>query len=251
MSDYNPYVNTTYTKAEQHVAVSRASHGDMASGSGYEEPPPSYGDVTPGPNPSHREIASAHHANWADVQHVSIPGASVYQPPPGHAPRSLPVGADSGRSLYPETLIRTPQLSPRSPAPHASHAPYATEQSTSRSSRLSSLIPRGKDVRGLIEPPPPSFLRPPARGFPYGPFEPLEIPAAGKKLDDGFITALPPSSTQPHPFSTHDVREEDWMRFLGDIKLAGSLSVKDKIISGMAPAAMGLGIIPGESYCVR
>ncbi|KAI0371412.1 hypothetical protein BV20DRAFT_203943 [Pilatotrama ljubarskyi] len=93
-------------------------------------------------------------------------------------------------------------------------------------------------VHSLVEPPPPSFLRTPPHGVSYGSFEPLQIPALGQNLEDGFITTLPASLTQPHPFSTHDVMEEDWMRFLGDLKRAGSLLIlKDMTSSNVAPAA--------------
>jgi hypothetical protein len=36
--------------------------------------------------------------------------------------------------------------------------------------------------------------------------------ANGKHLDDGFPVVPPPSPVQPHPFSSRDVREVDWIR---------------------------------------
>ncbi|KAI0360330.1 hypothetical protein OH77DRAFT_1418220 [Trametes cingulata] len=281
MSSYNPYANTLSMKAEQHVAVSRANHDDMgASGSGYEDPLPSYSEAAPGSFASQRAPDSAYRGQWApDVAHnvsmpaptvneyTSRPGSTVYQQSPYLAPQDAlhdksagrPPSSASHRSVSPSPGAHTPHplhghygshapnASHVSLASSASHTPRDTQgsSSTSTSGGLSNLIPRGKDVHSLIDPPPPSFLRRPSPSFPYGPFEPLEVLAAGKRLDDGFVATLPFSATQPHPFATHDVMEEDWMRFLGDLKLAGSLSIRDKVISGLAPAAIGLGIIPG------
>jgi hypothetical protein len=36
--------------------------------------------------------------------------------------------------------------------------------------------------------------------------------ANGRYLDEGFPVVPPPSPMQPHPFSSRDVREVDWIR---------------------------------------
>jgi hypothetical protein len=59
---------------------------------------------------------------------------------------------------------------------------------------------------------PPSFSRPPPHNLVCDTFPPIYLIANGKHLDDGFPVVPPPSSVQPHPFSSHDVREVDWIR---------------------------------------
>ena len=61
-------------------------------------------------------------------------------------------------------------------------------------------------------------------------------------MDKGFGVELPPSRENPHPFATHDVQEDDWKRFLGDLKKAAALTTRDKIVAGVAPMAAGIGI---------
>lgn len=105
-------------------------------------------------------------------------------------------------------------------------------------------IAPGEDIEALLIPPPPGFLRTPPSNLPYGPFEPTALVGQKKdKLDSGFPNLIPPSRERPHPFATHDVREEDWMRFVGDMKKAASLALKDKVVSNMLPMAFGLGVV--------
>ncbi|KAI0654870.1 hypothetical protein C8Q70DRAFT_899257, partial [Cubamyces menziesii] len=105
--------------------------------------------------------------------------------------------------------------------------------------------PSRKELSPMLNPPPPSFQRAPAPGCSYAPFEPLHVPAIGHTLEDGFVSSLPRSRTQPHPFAAHDVAEADWTRFLGDLKRAGAGSLKDRIVMNVAPVAMNFGRLPG------
>jgi hypothetical protein len=59
---------------------------------------------------------------------------------------------------------------------------------------------------------PPSFSRPLPQNLYYNTFPPTYLIANGKHLDDGFPVVPPPSPVQPHPFSSRDVREVDWIR---------------------------------------
>lgn len=95
----------------------------------------------------------------------------------------------------------------------------------------------------VLNPPPPSFTRAPGGNFPYSPFPPCVLHGIGETLDKGFPVVPPPSNVQPHPFATHDVKEEDWARLLGDLKSVSSLSVGQKIGAGVAPMAMGVGFV--------
>jgi Domain of unknown function (DUF4646) len=61
-------------------------------------------------------------------------------------------------------------------------------------------------------PMPPSFSRPPPPNLICTTFPPMCLIANGRYLDEGFPVAPPPSLMQPHPFSSRDVREVDWIR---------------------------------------
>ncbi|GJE93681.1 DUF4646 domain-containing protein [Phanerochaete sordida] len=100
----------------------------------------------------------------------------------------------------------------------------------------------GQVPSDLLNPPPPSFSRPPRRELPYTPFAPLTVVGIGTSLDKGFPAIPPPAAMQPHPFATHDVCEDDWVRFVGDIQKAGKLSPMNRIVAGVAPLAMGIGL---------
>lgn len=100
----------------------------------------------------------------------------------------------------------------------------------------------GQSVSELVDPPPPSFLRPPRPDLPYEHFEPASLVSLNKDLDKGFPQLPPPSRAVPHPFATHDVAENDWQRFLHDVKLAGSLSPANRIAAAVAPISMHAGL---------
>ena len=61
----------------------------------------------------------------------------------------------------------------------------------------------------------------------------------GTTLEKGFMVIPPPTETQPHPFVTHDVTEDDWKRLLGDLQKTGKLSPMNHIVAGVAPMAIG------------
>ncbi|KAI0634710.1 hypothetical protein C8Q77DRAFT_1103645 [Trametes polyzona] len=103
----------------------------------------------------------------------------------------------------------------------------------------------GKSPGKLLEPPPPSFTRPPPSSLTYDDFPDLVLFGKGTMLDQGFPYIAPFCPTAPHPFVTHDVNEHDWRQFLHDIRIAGSLSPTNRIISGVLPMAFGLTIILG------
>jgi hypothetical protein len=59
---------------------------------------------------------------------------------------------------------------------------------------------------------PSSFSRPPPPNLIYTTFPPMYLIANGRHLDEGFPIVPPPSPVPPHPFSSRDVREVDWIR---------------------------------------
>ncbi|KAH9917894.1 uncharacterized protein BXZ73DRAFT_105414 [Epithele typhae] len=116
--------------------------------------------------------------------HLSHPRETVLYPPPPDAPPSYSLSPTS----YPTyTYVRS-----------SSSAPPPTP------------------------PPQHSFARPRNPAMPCGPFEPLTVLCSGPALAAGFPAYLPPSTTVPHPFGTHDIAEEDWAGFLADVARAGS-----------------------------
>jgi len=60
--------------------------------------------------------------------------------------------------------------------------------------------------------PPPSWQRPPAPHMTFNQFPPMCLISNGKELTKGFPELPPPCQLAPHPFSTHDVNEDDWKR---------------------------------------
>ncbi|KAI0731768.1 hypothetical protein C8Q72DRAFT_759192, partial [Fomitopsis betulina] len=106
---------------------------------------------------------------------------------------------------------------------------------------LSKLAP-GQSVEKLLDTPPPCFSRPPPSGLPYAPFEPMSLFCKGRTLDAGFLDIAPPSLAVPHPFMTYDVTEEDWHWFMYTIKISASLSPMNRVVAGVVPLALGLGI---------
>ncbi|EKM56386.1 uncharacterized protein PHACADRAFT_207639 [Phanerochaete carnosa HHB-10118-sp] len=100
----------------------------------------------------------------------------------------------------------------------------------------------GHSPPDLLNPPPPSFSRPLRRELPYNPFPPMTALGFGATLDQGFSTVPPTTVVNPHPFVTHDVCEEDWTRFVGDLQKVGTLSPMNKIVAGVAPIGLGIGL---------
>ncbi|KAF9223371.1 hypothetical protein BS17DRAFT_135705 [Gyrodon lividus] len=92
---------------------------------------------------------------------------------------------------------------------------------------------------------PPMWQRQPPPGLPYNQFPPMCLISNGKDLSKGFPELPPPCQLNPHPFSTHDIVEEDWKRFLTDIKKAGSLSPAQRIKSNVIPLVVGASLVGG------
>ncbi|KAI0634713.1 hypothetical protein C8Q77DRAFT_1103657 [Trametes polyzona] len=174
----------------------------------YDDPPPSYSDhedVHGAPEPWRPNDPQRPFETSTDS--ASLPGHSSYTPSAG-APSTLsqPYPASAATHSPRHSPSASQPSVPSSPT-HAHHSPSATN------------------------PPPASFQRAPSHNMPYGPFEPLEVPALEKSIERGFTTVLPASTTQPHPFGTHDVTEPDWLRFLDDVKRVCALAVRDRASS--------------------
>ena len=127
--------------------------------------------------------------------------------------------------------------SPTLRSPQSEHAP----ETPNSPSLLQRLKPSGAKPSELLDPPPPSFTRPIATNLAFEPFPQCALQSLGNELDKGWPLTPPHSFAQPHPFVTHDVQEEDWSRFLRDMKRVGSLSPMNQIVANLAPLALGLG----------
>jgi hypothetical protein len=133
------------------------------------------------------------------------------------------------------------------PSSSSLHAPEAGPSNRSPSPGLKAKL-MGTSAVDVLNPPPPCFTRPPPNNpLMSAPFPQCTLVSIDSKLDNGFPMLAPPSPLQPHPFVIHDVNEEDWLRFLNDIKVVGALSPMNKIVSGVAPLALGIGFFPGLS----
>ena len=128
------------------------------------------------------------------------------------------------------------------------HADFAPQQQQSTSTSYYAASPAGSSSLASTSAH-PSFSRPRASGLPYQAFKSTYLAARGRSLDKGFSVSPPPSQEVPHPFVTHDVNEDDWLRcvvrafsheigeyifflcsldsFLEDLRRAGSLTEKD------------------------
>ena len=97
---------------------------------------------------------------------------------------------------------------PRYSSPHSfSGPPLPTPRGL-----LSSAGGANSPGKNQSPPMPPSFSRPPPPNLICTTFPPMCLIANGRYLDEGFPVAPPPSLMQPHPFSSRDVREVDWIR---------------------------------------
>ncbi|KAH8553272.1 hypothetical protein BGW37DRAFT_485110 [Umbelopsis sp. PMI_123] len=73
----------------------------------------------------------------------------------------------------------------------------------------------GAADRKPLEPPPECFSRAPQNSQQPAPFSPVQIPCAGPRLENGFPMMYP-----GYVLSTHDIPEQDWIRFIQDIAIA-------------------------------
>ncbi|EJF57323.1 hypothetical protein DICSQDRAFT_15889, partial [Dichomitus squalens LYAD-421 SS1] len=99
-----------------------------------------------------------------------------------------------------------------------------------------------------------SFARAPPHRLSYGPFPHATLYAYSDDLQrDGFPREPPTCACapEPHPFVTHDVKEDDWASFLEDLKGAGGLTPVNSIVAGAAPIAVlmeiSIGFIAGQA----
>lgn len=169
----------------------------------------------------------------------SAPPQGSYPAPPGPPPEylKLPDGyPPQGYAPYPQGTSQSAAYNP-SPLPptHLDRAPSPNGMGGGLS--LASFFGN--------QGPPSSWQRPAPANFPYNQFPPMCLISNGKDLAKGFPELPPPCQLAPHPFATHDVTEEDWKRFLADVKKGASLSGAQRIKSNVIPLVAGLSFVGG------
>ncbi|TCD68716.1 hypothetical protein EIP91_010000 [Steccherinum ochraceum] len=219
----------------------------------YEEPHP-YEDVPP---PSYE----SHYASDSAGPSTSTSASQQSRRPP--TPPEKPKRQDTTMSvddLYtqPTKGMSDDPIGTVSPFPNPAFAESSKTSSPTEPNNLarSSSLAQFPVVPGPSQPqasaPPPSFHRPAPHEFPYIPFPPIALFTSSKALADGFPRMPPISTVEPHPFATHDVREEDWNWFLSQVKGAVGSEGKDfTSIPGVTPVATHLAVGMGLGRLVN
>ncbi|KAH9932302.1 uncharacterized protein B0H18DRAFT_987492 [Fomitopsis serialis] len=197
------------------------------------QPYADYAGTSGAGNQLHSPYASQPGASYQTRSDYAIPPAGMNYASPGYAPTSGYSDRNQMyESLYPSSRLGLGRLSPRMTPRELLYTRDVGIRSSPAGLRgrgvisgalVSSLGP-DQGVGALLDPPPPSFRRPARPDLSYEPFEPASVKSLDKDLDRGFPLVAPPSRVAPHPFATHDVFEDDWQRFLHDVKLASSLT---------------------------
>ncbi|KAI0712844.1 hypothetical protein C8T65DRAFT_574429 [Cerioporus squamosus] len=205
---------------------------EPGSSRGYTQgpPPPCYDEATS------YEGSQASYAGATSSEHRP-------QLSPPELPPSQPYSQPYSRSLY-------------GPGPPV-HLPATQSSSRAVSLNYGTSYERSQDPYDYLPPPGPppaalrlrsgsnSFTRVPPRDLTYGAFPPAVLHAHSDELFRGFPLEPPTclGASQPHPFITHDVNEDDWARFLDDVRRAAGLTPVDSMRAGAAPRVARRGII--------
>jgi hypothetical protein len=140
------------------------------------------------------------------VKDRSLPGETSAYSTSYFGPSGQPSGSHQEQyGTYPSGSQPTPPEGPKG----------APSSSSSSAGLTGTFNPK----RNPLDPPPPAFTRPFATYFDPRPFPPLSIKSFKPTLEDGFpsLPAAPETHLtpgEPHPFTTHDIPEADWLRYL-------------------------------------
>jgi hypothetical protein len=141
--------------------------------------------------------------------------------PETEAPQTLSSSSPTSSS---SRAIASPALPTLENAPPPLYSDSYAGPPTSSSSYFTPTLSATENTMSVQVP--TSFSRVPSRDVMYPSFPPIFLVATGKTLDKGFPYASPPSSSDPHPFVSHDVTEGDWTSFLEEVRLAAALTDK-------------------------
>lgn len=226
--------------------------------------------LAPVPSPPQSSYASAYTTTTNPCSDVyleksALPYDPSSKPPLIHSLSTPQIQAKGWQPAGPSQpfSFESPPLPPR-PSPPVVSVPHVSISNPELPANRPCPFEQGKEIvlnragflRGLsssstsdiLNPPPPSFSRVPQPQFAYPPFPPCTSISLGKDLADGFPSIPPSSTTQPHPFMTHDVNEEDWLRLLGDIKKVGSSTPLNNVAASGGPLGVGIGLMGG--HCI-
>ncbi|KAG2369081.1 hypothetical protein BDR07DRAFT_1604964 [Suillus spraguei] len=175
-------------------------------------------------------------------QTYQAPLGSASQVPPGYHP------GDQPHQLVITTNTQHTERFPQQGPPKNNLSPYSQNLGTVPQNRASSPNEESKLSLGSFfgnTGPPPMWHRQPPQHLSHDQFPSMCLTSNGTDLSKGFPALPPPCQLCVHPFATHDVLEEDWKRFLADIKKAGSLSGGQRIKSNVIPLIAGAGLVSG------
>ncbi|KAG1722565.1 hypothetical protein EDB19DRAFT_1767292 [Suillus lakei] len=227
-------------------------------------PPPAYTQESPYPP---RDSTYQGHNPQPQVyqpQTNQAPLRSVSQLPPGYPQdhQAPPIGhydqkggehpayqqaSPGARNPYDQTRAgpsNYPLYQPNSSLSPYSQTPGAVPQDRAQSPNEES---KGLSLASFFGStgPPPMWQRQPPQHLPHDQFPPMCLISNGPDLSKGFPDVPPPCQLCAHPFATHDIMEDDWKRFLADVKKAGSLSGGQRLKSNVVPLMTGIGLIGG------
>ncbi|EIW80267.1 hypothetical protein CONPUDRAFT_165841 [Coniophora puteana RWD-64-598 SS2] len=224
---------------DRSIHSSQAFAQPRSTGSGTHAPPPQIVLAPPDEEPSSFPYQTRNDVSYAppglrqgsaDVYDIQDRGAGPSRPhrqtsapwlSPSMGLKDLPMNPGQRQSVDKNHF-------PRPPSPYDAWEPHSQPSGSSRSSIASS-----------SQGPPQAWNRlPPSRdaSTTYAPFEPpLVLHSHSGHLSKGFPKLPPPCAFAPHPFATHDIRGEDWQKFLADIKKTASV-MGDMVVKGVAPA---------------
>ncbi|KAG1821051.1 uncharacterized protein BJ212DRAFT_1445491 [Suillus subaureus] len=202
-------------------------------------PPPAYTQESP-----YAPRNSTYQGYNPQPQTHHAPPGSASQHPPGYpqGDQSPPAGRyDQKGTEYPAYQVASPggRAGPSNYPlyqPNNSLSPYSQTPESKGLSLASFFGNTG---------PPPMWQRQPPQHLPHDQFPPMCLISNGTDLSKGFPEVPPPCQPCVHPFATHDILEEDWKRFLADVKKAASLSGGQRIKSNVIPMVTGLGFVGG------
>ena len=169
----------------------------------------------------------------------TFPTEKAPTPPPIHYPES----SSSSRAIVSPTIPIPFDNNPPPPSYYSDG--FANSASSSHFAPASSITSAAISVPMGGPGSPPSFSRPPSREVTYPNFPPMFLVATGKSLSKGFPFISPASNSNPHPFTSHDIYEVDWMRYFS-LTLVKPIAIDWKNLSFLRETQMVAALTPKQ-----
>ena len=175
------------------------------------------------PPPYQESVSSSQHPSGG--RHTS----SLYAPSRSdpHSPRERGKELGSNPDYPDEKSLPLPPKDAEGPAQRAfsmfSSMTWGTTPAASSSrSQITASASRTSLTQDPLNPAPDAFTRPTPKNYAYLPFQPMTMLGISANLTDGFPTIPPPINPEDetsvgkadpqHPFVSHDITEEDWLK---------------------------------------